>query len=177
MKVTRSDHDFLLLFLLVFHWRKSLSDHFCFPLVQRSETPWDHHLFTFSSSVWRSHKKVFQKSLLCERCSEGEGKVISSIHSIIETETNTWGSHTVRPQIPKSRRCDWSRRRDHDDYRDMCLPKISLTKTSGKPETEASSPFMVCENLCNVRILQHMHTPRSHTSTSKPEHVDLRVLP
>ena len=43
------------------------------------------------------------KSLLCERCSEEEGKVISSVHSIIKTETNTWGSHTVRPQRKKEK--------------------------------------------------------------------------
>ena len=30
--------------------------------------------------------KLIEKSLLCERCSEEEGKVISSVHSIIKTE-------------------------------------------------------------------------------------------
>ena len=39
--------------------------------------------------VWISQGQLVYKSLLCERCSEEEGKVISSVHSIIKTETNT----------------------------------------------------------------------------------------
>ena len=43
---------------------------------------------------------IFHKRFLfCERCSEEEGKVINSVHSIIKTETNTWGNHTVNPKV------------------------------------------------------------------------------
>ena len=56
------------------------------------------HIFWRGFWLWIYTLTSPSLPLSCERCSEEEGKVISSVHSIIKTEASTWGSHTVRPQ-------------------------------------------------------------------------------